>query len=239
MSIRSSDLKNAVEAVQFGDMQTVRQMLNDDVISANTKDDDECTLLHWAAINNRNSLVVYLIERGAKVNVLGGILMETPLHWAVRKNFFRTVKILIQHGADTSLQSRDGVNPLLLACTLGNVEMAYFLIANGADVNGINNLGDSILMTLLKDQECAKLDVFRLIIKLGADGTFRDRQDGNTILHVVNTRRTTDHHKLAFVLYEAAGPEMLKVKNFHDQTPHDVLLSTKNTAMLRFYCKLL
>jgi palmitoyltransferase ZDHHC13/17 len=235
MNSKREDLKNAIEAVQFGDMQTVRQMINEQIVSANSTDDDECTLAHWAAINNRNALLVYLIEHGAKVNVLGGVLMESPLHWAVRKNFFRTVKILIQNGADPSLQSRDGVSPLLLACTLGNVEMSYFLIAHGADVNGINSLGDSLLMTLLKDQECSKLDVFRLIIRLGADGTFKDRQDGNTILHVMNTRRTKDHHKLAFVLYEAAGQELLSVKNFHDQTPRDVLNSTRNYIMLRFY----
>lgn len=237
MSSKSDNLKNAVEAVQFGDLHTVRQMINDHVVSSNAKDDDDCTLLHWAAINNRNTLVVYLIEHGAKVNVLGGTLMESPLHWAVRKNFYRTVKILIQNGADTSLLSKDGVSPLHLACTLGNLEMAFFLISNGADVNGINNLGDSLLMILLKEQECSKLDMFRLLIKMGADATFQDRQDGNTILHVMNTRRTVEHHKLALVLYEAAGPGVLTKKNFHDQTPYDVAMTTRNTAMLRFYRK--
>lgn len=237
MSIKKEDLKDAIMAVQFGDIQTIRQMINAQTLSPNTADDDECTLLHWAAINNRNALVVYLIEHGAKVNVLGGVLMESPLHWAVRKNYFRTVKILLQNGADTGLLSKDGVSPLLLTCTLGNVEMAYFLIAHGAEVNGLNNLGDSLLMTLLKDQECAKLDVFRLLIKLGADGTFKDRQDGNTLLHVMNTRRTKEHFKLAFVLYEAAGPEMLTVKNFHDETPRDVLNASRNYLMLRFYGK--
>jgi hypothetical protein len=72
---------------------------------------------------------------------------------------------------------------------------------------------------------------------MGADCTFKDRQDGNTVLHVVNTRRNQEHHKLAFVLYDAAGPETLLVKNFHEQTPKDVIDSTKNAIMLRFYCK--
>lgn len=50
----------------------------------NLSDKDGCTLLHWAAINNRLQIVKYLISRRADVNAVGGINGEIPLQWAVR-----------------------------------------------------------------------------------------------------------------------------------------------------------
>ena len=246
---RKEDIQTAIEAVQYGDINTIKQLISNNIISSNSTDSDNCSLLHWASINNRNIILLYLIEHGANVNVLGGLLMESPLHWAIRKNYYRSVKILLQHGANVLLMSKDGITPLLLSCTIGNLEMTYFLIKHCQDDNKgchnndilndniYNNIGDSLLMTLLKEQECSKLDIFRLIIKLGCDMSFQDRQDGNNVLHVVNTRRTKEHYKLAFVLYNAAGPDALTVKNFHNETPKDVLNSTKNFMMMRFYCK--
>lgn len=233
---KSDPVLEAVEAVQYGDLPTVRRMISSQEVSASSSDEDECSLLHWAAINNRVAMIVYLIEHGAKVNVLGGVLMESPLHWAVRKSFFRTVKVLVQNGADIALKSQEGISPLLLACNLGNIEMAYFLIVHGADVNDINSTGDTILMTLVKEQEnLPKVDVVRLLLRMGADPTFKDRQEGNTVLHILATRRQVLYHKLAFVLFNAVDSSTLSVKNFADQTPREIIDSTKNFAMLRFY----
>ncbi|XP_052551832.1 palmitoyltransferase ZDHHC13-like [Tympanuchus pallidicinctus] len=47
-------------------------------------DKENVTLLHWAAISNRQELVKYYISKGAVVDQLGGDLNSTPLHWAIR-----------------------------------------------------------------------------------------------------------------------------------------------------------
>ena len=45
---------------------------------------ENVTLLHWAAINNRREIVQYFLQLGADCNAVGGELMSTPLHWATR-----------------------------------------------------------------------------------------------------------------------------------------------------------
>lgn len=46
---------------------------------------ENVTLLHWAAINNRLEIVNYLVSRGAIVDAIGGELESTPLQWATRQ----------------------------------------------------------------------------------------------------------------------------------------------------------
>ncbi|ORY76495.1 hypothetical protein BCR35DRAFT_252388, partial [Leucosporidium creatinivorum] len=53
-------------------------------VSANDRDAQGITALHWAAINNHLLACKLLLERGAEVDAVGGDLMATPLHWAAR-----------------------------------------------------------------------------------------------------------------------------------------------------------
>jgi ankyrin repeat protein len=109
----------AVKAVQFGDFQTVKSLIDSHQVSANAVDNDGCSLLHWAAINNRVEIAVLLIRSGAIVPCAGGVLAESPLHWAVRRNYCRVVNLLLSEGADVAYRSNMGLDALCLACHLG------------------------------------------------------------------------------------------------------------------------
>jgi ankyrin repeat protein len=74
-------------ASQYGDIATMQNAIDVDMINPNTKDHEDCSLLHWAAINNRVGIVKMLIKAGADVNITGGNLVEIPLQWAVRSAF--------------------------------------------------------------------------------------------------------------------------------------------------------
>ena len=84
----SEDIFDAITAVQTGDFDSVEELVvKNRLVSVNSKDTDGCTLLHWAAINNRVQITNLLVTNGA-LHVPGGILNETPLHWALRKQFY-------------------------------------------------------------------------------------------------------------------------------------------------------
>ena len=51
----------------------------------NKRDDENVTLLHWSAINNRQEIAKFLIDRGAVIDAIGGELISTPIHWATRQ----------------------------------------------------------------------------------------------------------------------------------------------------------
>jgi hypothetical protein len=71
-----------VQAVQYNEMERVKELIESNEINVNTPDQEGCYLLHWASINNHMELVRYLIAKGATVDVKGGDLLSTPLHWA-------------------------------------------------------------------------------------------------------------------------------------------------------------
>ena len=57
-----------------------------------------CSLLHWAAINNRCIIATLLINNGAIIDKTGGALGETPLQWAINKKYYSMIQLLILKG---------------------------------------------------------------------------------------------------------------------------------------------
>lgn len=58
------------------------------------------TPLHLAAINGHRDVALILLQRGADVNALSGLLDKSPLHFAIEKGHFEVVKVLLQYHAD-------------------------------------------------------------------------------------------------------------------------------------------
>eukprot|EP01031_Cornospumella_fuschlensis_P033321 gene33321-40307_t len=74
-----------IKAVQYGDLKFVETAVEIHHVSVDLKDKDDCSLLHWAAINNRVEIIEFLLHRKANVNSVGGENKEIPLQWAVRQ----------------------------------------------------------------------------------------------------------------------------------------------------------
>lgn len=210
-----------VNAVQFGDLRVVKEYVGNRT-SPNTTDADGCSLLHWAAINNRVGIALYLIERGADVNTQGGLLNETPLHWAVRMNFYRICQLLVERGADMTVRSNAGFDVLHLACQQGNLETIFVLLSLGADPNTPNDKGDTPLITLLHTKD-VNLDIIRLMLRMGADVTIQNPSTGNNALHALCLARPKNILEIAFLLYTAPGAETAATaENHHKTTPWQV-----------------
>ena len=90
------------------------------MILLNQVDDNNCTLLHWAAINNRIEITHFLIDHGLIHAISGGILQETPLQWALRKKYYRIMNIIYSRTqCNLYHKSIHGYDALHLACRLG------------------------------------------------------------------------------------------------------------------------
>jgi len=119
MSDSGVDIDDVVACVQEGDVETIRSSLEAHLISARASQDDGCSLLHWAAINNRIEIAQLLIKYGAE-SVSGGVLGEIPVHWALRKKYYYMVSILYEQlHCDLSIKSKQGLTPLQLCVRLG------------------------------------------------------------------------------------------------------------------------
>lgn len=105
------------EAAGYNNKQLV-----DDFISRgldpNARTRDGLTPLHSAAssdgrgdLKGATRTIEPLIEAGADVNAID-LEGRTPLHYAAGGGFYKTVKLLLAHGAKPDIKSEDGMTPL-------------------------------------------------------------------------------------------------------------------------------
>lgn len=74
----------------------------------------------------------WLVARGADPNRPWGETGDTPLHLAAQRWDIAMADLLVTHGADVNARRLDGATPHTVAALHGNVEVANWLLENGA-----------------------------------------------------------------------------------------------------------
>jgi ankyrin repeat protein len=122
------------DAIEAGDTAAVQQAL-----AAGTEVDsrarDQATPLINAALSDQLAVAELLISKGADVMARnsGGF---TALHAAGFSGSLPIGKLLLKHGAKLDdAANKSGVTPLMVAGEENHVDLAAFLLAEGADVN--------------------------------------------------------------------------------------------------------
>lgn len=169
-----------VKATQYGAFARVKELVEAGW-DVNQPDRETVTLLHWAAINNRREIMLYLLAKGAAVDALGGELQSTPLHWAARQGHLEACVVLVRAGADATRRDAEGCACLHLAAQFGHTAVAAYLLARGAAPDAPDAGGMTALMWA--SWKVAAVDPARLLLSLGASTRPADRAHGNTALH--------------------------------------------------------
>ncbi|KAK8115574.1 hypothetical protein PG984_012076 [Apiospora sp. TS-2023a] len=94
---------------------------------------------------------------------------QTPLHLASTSGQLKTVKLLLEKGADLNAQAyclSDGGTPLHMASSSGQLEVVKLLLEKGANVNTIDGYG---MTPLHRVAWKGQLEVANLLIEKGAD----------------------------------------------------------------------
>ena len=247
--------KSLFRAIQHG-ASNAEELVGD----VNATDEDDCSLLHWCAINNRVRLASFLLARGATVNKKGGTLGETPLMWCCRYFYPRMLSLLLENGADVSMKSALGYDALHLACQAGNLNTLLILLTLGkANPNSlVDSDKNTNLLHLVKNRDRRQgdstcLDVLRLLLHddFHVD-IFAQDSNGNTALHVLsgapfkfNSERQPTLYasapavkerdvKMAWLLLEKGGRQLLDFKNASGLTAYQVSVEQKTVTMMRF-----
>jgi len=146
--------------------------------------------LHYASFCGLHDIVkVLAIEHPQDVNSRSSTGEETPLHLTSRVDVAR---LLIEHGADATIQSKDGTTPLHQASQCGHVDVARILIEHGADATAQSKDGTT---PLHRASQWGRVDVAQLLIEHGADSTAQSK-DGTTPLHGASLRGDVDVARL-------------------------------------------
>lgn len=146
--------------IYYNDLTAIRAVLDAD---GNLESIDLDTELGHAAFFGHWKIADFLIKHGANVNHPLPDTGETPLHGALSKAgrpaFLRTVRVLVENGADVNAHTAQGVEtgafmrdsrtkgetPLHRAAAYADAETIAFLLGNGADRTARDAHGDSPL----------------------------------------------------------------------------------------------
>lgn len=119
-------------ACQNGDVAAVTDLISSGKVKASDTFSQGITGLHWACINNRITVVKYLIDNEhskADPNAMGGTLNATPLHWACRNGLVYVVDYLLSHSdADPTLKDSQNYNALHLAVHSSNITLVIYML---------------------------------------------------------------------------------------------------------------
>lgn len=102
-------------ACHSGDVNTVGTVLYDFAIPIDTADKHGGSALLTALFMKKSEVVQFLLEQGAKANIVIPEDGTTPLHIAVEHGDTECVKILCECGADVTVKNNAGESPMELA----------------------------------------------------------------------------------------------------------------------------
>ena len=138
------------------------------------------TPLHYAAFCGIYYVVkVLAAEHPHDVNSRNFFDEQTPLHLASREGHVDVARLLIEHGADSAAQSKDGTTPLHRASERGHVDLVQLFIEDGADPAAQRRDGTT---PLHKASFRGHVDLAQLLIEHGADVAAQNKH-GTTPLH--------------------------------------------------------
>jgi ankyrin len=209
-------------AVYFGDLETVKELLEKDRKLINKKDNNGFKPLHLASTEDRKETLNYLISSGADINgkasheIAPGI---TALHLAVMFDKVDIIKILLNNKADPESKTEtSGNTPLHNAASFGNIEIAKLLLKAGANVDVNNNYGYTPLHNAAS---FGNIEIAKLLLKAGADVDVNNNY-GHTPLHDATNSRQIN--MVRYLLENGANPNK---KSVNGESPLTIAKSRK------------
>ncbi|KAJ3351031.1 Palmitoyltransferase zdhhc17 [Kappamyces sp. JEL0680] len=166
-----------------------------------------------AAINNHVAVAKYLVDKGAKVDALGGTrasadgigdLIATPLHWAARSGHVQMVTLLYKKGANLHIKDAQGYNALHLAVHAGHLMMIVYLVSIGVDVDSRDTMNRTPLMW--SAYQGNSVEGMQELIRCGAVLDLVD-STGYTALHWATI---SQHYEFVKVLIKSGASTTIK-----------------------------
>jgi ankyrin repeat protein len=164
--------QNISDAVQAGNLDLVKVLVERNPQLVNGKDGRDRTPLHTAVAFDHKEIVKYLLAKGAAVDAKDNI-GRTPLAYAAWKSGNLDItKLLIEKGADVDSVNRWGATVLSVAMDYRRHEMTGYLLARKIDqksnLGERNREGTNLLHWAAR---CGSLDVIHRLIQAGLQVT--------------------------------------------------------------------
>lgn len=141
-------------------------------------------------------MVEFLLYHGADPSLL--VQNSVPLHMAASLGDLDSIKALLKHGARVDDRNEGGETALVMAAQRENgPAMIQELVAAGADINALNNLGDNAVMLAAWQHH---FDAVKLLVGLGVDACAKN-DEGETAIDQAKTNLNEDPGKQEIISF--------------------------------------
>lgn len=134
------------EAAALGNLDRVRELVENNHAKADSFSPDGFPIIALAAFLGQLQVVEYLAAHGADVDASAtNGSGYNALTGAVTSGHVAVVQWLLEHGANANYRYSAGYSPLLTAAANGRLDIAKLLLAHGADPHATTSDGKSPL----------------------------------------------------------------------------------------------
>lgn len=182
-------------------------------------DDDGYTALQWAALNNRLSVVTYLLDQGVNVNAQDRVSKQTALHWATVRGALECLTTLLNHdSSDAKVVDSKGYSLCHVAAQYGQTEILYHMFMKyNLDLDAPDADGRTPLHWAAYK---GHTDTVKLLIMTGAD-VMRMDTEGCSPLHWASIK---GHTEACMSLLQGGSEDMLETVEGSGMTPSQLAI---------------
>jgi len=215
--------------------ETTLYLLSKEGNDVNKLTHDGRTYIFWAAYKNNSTIVKYLLENGAKTDILddkGYSLMNFTAIGGVQNTDL--YDLFIENGADVLKQKTPkGANPLLLiASSLDDFKMIDYFTSKGLSINDTDNDGNGIFnYTALKENR----KMLELLINKGVPYKQLNRNSGNAMLFATRGSRRGYNSLDYFKYLESLGISPNTVNKKGENPLHNLASSNKDLNTFNYF----
>jgi ankyrin repeat protein len=146
----------------------------------NATDENGATALSIAAYRGNTEMIRVLLDSGATFEI--GVF-----HVAITQSKDNTeiVRAFIDHGADLDQKAEigNGHTALMYAAEFGHVEVGKLLLANGADIDAVDNYNDPALNVAAFH---GQLEFAKMLVEMGAELDVRGYANQTALGHAIS-----------------------------------------------------
>lgn len=232
--------RSAFDAVSWAliekvDNKTVKYLLSKKGNGVNKLTHDGRTYIFWAAYKDNLEMMKYLVNKGAKTDIIDSHGYSL-LNFAATTGQLNTTlyDFCIKHGADPKNEKNHaGANALLLVAPfIKDVSLIDYFTAKGIDVNTTDNDGNGIFNYAAKT---GNIQLMNYLIKQGVPYKEKNKIGGNAMIFASRGTRGKTNDLATYQYLEKLGITPNVVTNKGVTPLHAISYKGKNTDIFTYF----